>query len=187
MDPSATPRCILHSEPGQRNCPVSGSLPGELSAIMSSRILRNLCACLSTAAFLLSSSPARADELPPELQVIVQSLTTSPGDVANKNVLALNSAMFDLYGASAQIFKANILAHHPVILALFSGAGGRFILYRPGEPPLDGPPVPLVYQLLKSVGHSTMALAEIVMPYLNSPTDQSWRGSLLAFRSRMQT
>jgi hypothetical protein len=73
-----------------------------------------------------------------------------------------------------------------VILGLFSGAGGRLILYRPGAAPLEAPQVPLVYQLLKSVGHSTMALAEVVGPYLNNPDDKSWRGAMLAYRSRMQ-
>ncbi len=53
--------------------------------------------------------------------------------------------------------------------------------------PLEAPPVPIVYQLLKSVGHSTMALAEIVGPYLENPADQSWRGSMLAYRSRMKS
>jgi hypothetical protein len=74
-----------------------------------------------------------------------------------------------------------------VILGLFSGAGGRLILYRPGAAPLEAPQVPLAYQLLKSVGHSTMALAEVVGPYLNSPEDKSWRGAMLAYRSRMQS
>ena len=70
---------------------------------------------------------------------------------------------------------------------MFSGAGGRFILYRPGMAPLEAPSVPIVYQLLKSVGHSTMALAEVVAPYLDNPDNQSWRGSMLAYRSRMQS
>ena len=87
-----------------------------------------------------------------------------------------------------QIFKKNILAQHPVILGLFSGAGGRFILYRPGMPPLDAPSVPIVYQLLKSIGHSTMALAEVVVPYHpNSPNDLTWRGPVAAYRNRMQS
>ena len=86
-----------------------------------------------------------------------------------------------------QTFKKNILARHPLILGLFSGAGGRFILYRPGMAPLEAPPVPTAYQLLKSVGHSTMALAEVVVPYLDSPGDPSWRGSLSAYRNRMQS
>jgi hypothetical protein len=144
-------------------------------------------AVLSSVALLLSAATAPAQSLPPEVQNIVATLSTSPSDTATKDVLALNTAMFELYGNSAQIFKANILATHPIILALFSGAGGRLILYRPGQPPLDAPPVPPVYQLLKSVGHSTMALSEIVIPYLSSPKDQSWRASLLAYRSRMQS
>jgi hypothetical protein len=47
--------------------------------------------------------------------------------------------------------------------------------------------VPIVYQLMKSVAHSTMALAEVVGPYLDNPDDQSWRGPMLAFRSRMKS
>jgi hypothetical protein len=102
-------------------------------------------------------------------------------------MLALNTGMFELYGDAAQIFQKNILGKHPVILGLFSGAGGRLILYRPGAAPLEAPQVPLVYQLLKSVGHATMALAEVVGPYLNNPEDKSWRGAMLAYRSRMQS
>src|SRR4029077_12199345 len=107
--------------------------------------------------------------------------------IGTKDILQLNTTMFELYGDAGQIFKRNILAQHPLILGLFSGAGGRFILYRPGTAPIDAPPVPLVYQLLKSVGHSTMALAEVVIPYLNSPNDLTWRGSLAAYRNRMQS
>ena len=47
--------------------------------------------------------------------------------------------------------------------------------------------MPIVYQLLKSVGHSTMALAQVVGPYIDNPDDKSWRGSMLAYRSRMQS
>ena len=72
---------------------------------------------------------------------------------------------------AGQIFKKNILAEHPVILGLFSGAGGRFVLYRPGVAPLEAPSVPIDYQLLKSVGHSAMALSEVVVPYLDSPNE----------------
>ena len=86
-----------------------------------------------------------------------------------------------------KIFQKNILSKHPVILGLFSGAGGRMILYRPGMAPIDAPQVPIVYQLLKSVGHSTMALAQVVGPYIDNADDKSWRGSMLAYRSRMQS
>src|SRR5438270_13437724 len=94
--------------------------------------------------------------------------------------------MFGLYDAAGRVFQKNILAQHPVILGLFSGAGGRFILYRPGMAPLEAPSVPIVYQVLKSVDHSTMALAQVVGPYLDNPADQSWRAPMLSYRARLQ-
>ena len=131
---------------------------------------------------------AKAGDLPAYMQPIAGHTDSSPAETATKNVLALNSSMFELYARlRPRSSKAIFSAQHPVILGLFSGAGGRFILYRPGQAPLDAPPVPIVYQLLKSVGHSTMALAEVVGPYLDNPDDQSWRGSMLAYRSRMQS
>src|ERR1700756_4975885 len=141
-----------------------------------------------TAIMLLGLSPvAKAQDLPSFMAPIAGRTTSSPAETATKNVLALNSMMFELYDAAASVFKANLLSKHPVILGLFSGAGGRFILYRPGMAPLEAPSVPVAYQLLKSVGHSTMALSEVVLPYLDSPDNQAWRGPLLAYRSRMQS
>jgi hypothetical protein len=130
---------------------------------------------------------ANAQGLPSYMAPIAGQTSATPGDIATKDVLALNTGMFELYGDAAKIFQKNFLGNHPVILGLFSGAGGRLILYRPGMPPLEAPQVPVVYQLMKSVGHSTMALAEVVGPYLNNPADKSWRGSMLAYRSRMQS
>src|ERR1700691_5883599 len=121
------------------------------------------------------------------MQPISGHAVSSPGETATKNVLALNTGMFELYGDASKIFQSNILSQHPVILGLFSGTGGTFTLYRPDQAPLEAPPVPVVYQLLKSVGHSTMALAEVVGPYLNNADDQAWRGSMLAYRSRMKS
>jgi hypothetical protein len=132
-------------------------------------------------------SPARAADVPTYFKEILGTQTASPAEVGTKNVLQLNTTMFDLYGDAARIFRQNILEQHPVIFGLFSGAGGRFSLYRPGMPPIDAPPVPIDYQLLKSVAHSTMALSEVVVPYLNSPGDLTWRGSLTAYRDRMQS
>src|SRR5258708_9201263 len=111
--------------------------------------------------------------------------SATPADIATKDVLALNTGMFELYGDAAKIFQKNILAQHPVILGLFSGAGGRLILYRPGLAPLETPHVPIVYQLLKSVGHSTMALAAVVGPFLDKSANPSWRGPSLAYRTRI--
>lgn len=142
-----------------------------------------------------AAAPARADSLsakgpdglPGYMEPIAGRTQASPAEVATKDVLALNAAMFQLYDDAAKVFQRNILSKHPVILGLFSGAGGRFILYRPNMAPLEAPAVPIVYQLLKSVGHSTMAVGQVVGPYLDNPADQSWRAPLLAYRSRMQS
>jgi hypothetical protein len=142
---------------------------------------------LAVAMLLSSTAVTQAQGLPSYMAPISGLTTATPADIATKDMLALNTGMFELYGDAGKIFQANILAKHPVILGLFSGAGGRMVLYRPGMAPLDGPPVPVVYQLLKSVGHSTMALAEVVGPYLDNPDNKSWRGSMLAYRSRMQS
>jgi len=128
-----------------------------------------------------------AAERPDYLRPIAGMTSTTPAATATQNVLALNTAMFDLYGDASKVFQRNILAQHPIILGMFSGAGGRFLLYRPGSPPIEAPAVPIAYQLLKSVGHSTMALAEVVMPYLDNPSDPSWLAALQAYRSRMQS
>jgi hypothetical protein len=142
---------------------------------------------LAVAAMLLGGTAnAVAQALPDYMAPISGLTTTNAAETANKDMLALNTGMFELYGDAGIVFRKNILAQHPVILGLFSGAGGKFTLYRPGQAPLDAPSVPMVYQLLKSVGHSTMALAEVVGPYLNNADNKSWRGSMLAYRSRMQ-
>ena len=143
--------------------------------------------CLAIAALLLSGVSAAAQTLPAYMAPISGKSAATATDIATKDMLALNTGMFELYGDAAKIFQKNILSKHPVILGLFSGAGGRMILYRPGMAPMEAPQVPIVYQLLKSVGHSTMALAEVVGPYVDNPDDKSWRGSMLAYRSRMQS
>jgi len=132
-------------------------------------------------------SAASAQQLPSYMEPIAGRTAVSATEIATKNMLALNNGMFELYGDAAKIFQKNILSKHPVILGLFSGAGGRLILYRPEMEPLEAPQVPIVYQLLKSVGHSTMAVSQVVLPYLDNPADQSWRGAMLAYRSRMQS
>jgi hypothetical protein len=134
-----------------------------------------------------STVAAAARDLPSYMAPIGGRSTSSTAETAIKDVLALNTMMFQLYDKSGAIFRRNLLAKHPIILGLFSSAGGRFILYRPDMQPLEAPPVPIIYQLMKSVGHSTMALSEVVMPYLDNPSDRSWRAPLLSYRSQMQS
>jgi hypothetical protein len=150
---------------------------------------RTRCAhpILMSIALTALAGAAMAEDLPAYMAPIGGRTASSAAETATKDVLALNTMMFQLYDRSGAIFRKNLMATHPIILGLFSGAGGRFILYRPGQPALEAPSVPVAYQLMKSVGHSTMALSEVVMPYLDNAADTSWRGSLLAYRSQMQS
>ena len=101
--------------------------------------------CLAVVAVLLSSGTvAGAQTLPAYMAPISGKTGTTPSDVATRDVLALNTGRFELYGDAAQIFQKNNLNKHPVRLGLVSGAGGRMILYRPGLAPIDAQQVPIV-------------------------------------------
>jgi hypothetical protein len=134
---------------------------------------------------LSTASPA----VPEFLRVVVaDEAPASKRAVAEQAVLALNSSMLGLYDHSLETFKQNLRDRVPIILALFTGQGGQMILYRPGEAPEFAPPVPIVYQLAKSVGHSTMAIYQIVTPYLANPAaNQLWRAPMQAYRTQNQT
>ena len=134
-----------------------------------------------------ASSALAAADMPAYIDVIVAGEPPASAETARQNVLALNTAMFGLYDESGRILGENLLGQHPVILALFNGAGGRFILYKPGAGPVEAPSVPVVYQLLKSVGHATMVIAVMAGPHVEKPTDQSWRSSFTSFRDRLRT
>lgn len=109
-------------------------------------------------------------------------------EVAESAVLSLNASMMNLYDESLATFKHNMRQRVPIIVALFSGQGGQMILYPPGRPAEVAPPVPITYQLAKSVGHSTMAIYEIVSPYLSDPrANQLWRAPLQMYRTQNQS
>src|SRR6201997_1949780 len=120
--------------------------------------------------------------------VVANEPPASAQVVAEHAVLALNASMLQLYDASLEKFKQNMRDQVPIILALFTGEGGQMILYRPGQAPEVAPPVPIVYQLAKSVGHSTMAIYEIVSPHLSDPyANQLWRPKLEMYRTQNHT
>ncbi|HUZ48435.1 MAG TPA: hypothetical protein VMW12_01700 [Candidatus Dormibacteraeota bacterium] len=130
---------------------------------------------------------AGAAQMPPYMNVIVGHPATTKEGVAQQNVLSLDLSMFSYYDSALASFQQNLLAQHPVLMALFSGSGGKMILYRPGKAPLDAPSVPIVYQLLKSVGHSTMALFELSGPHLDNSADQSWVAMMKSDRTEQQS
>jgi hypothetical protein len=124
--------------------------------------------------------------IPPFLRVVVaDEKPASDRAVAEQAVLALNTSMMTYYDQALETYKRNMRDRVPIILALFSGQGGNMILYRPGHEPLVAASVPIVYQLAKSVGHSSMAIYQILAPYLANPkANQSWRGPLQVYRTQ---
>ena len=154
--------------------------------------MRHLSFKLASASLLaaaaLGAAPAvQAADLPDYLKAITGTTPPQPADLATKNVLQLNTSMFALYNNAGRVFTKNILDRHPVILALFTGAGGRMILYRPGQPPVDAPGVPRRYQVQKSLGHSTMAISEVVMPYVDNANDKTWQAPMRAYLTEMKS
>jgi len=125
---------------------------------------------------------AYSQNLPSYMEPIIGRTASSPADTLTKKRLALNTGMFELYGDAGQIFQANLLSKEPVIVALFSGAGVRFMLHRPDQALLEALSVPTDYQVLKSNGEPTMLLTQV-----DNPADQSRRSPMLAYRSRMKS
>src|ERR1700709_1126620 len=87
-----------------------------------------LYACLIAASIFVSGGTAtHAQSLPSYMAPIAGKTAATSADIATKDMLALNTGMFELYGDAARIFQSNILSKHPTILGLFSGSGGRMI------------------------------------------------------------
>jgi hypothetical protein len=131
---------------------------------------------------------ADAPRLPSYMDVIVgDHPPLSSEDLADQNLLALDLAMFGIYDDALTKFQANFLAQHPIVMALFSNQGGKLILYRPGQPPLDAPEVPIRYQIYKSIGHSSLAIFELTGSHLGTVSDGSWITPMRAFRTANQS
>jgi hypothetical protein len=146
-----------------------------------------LFALLAVSAGAGPATAQASNDLPAFLGNISGGVSSSPADLATRDLLQLNLGMFPLYDRAASAYQRNILARHPIILALFTGEGGRLILYRPGQPPIDAPKVPKVYQILKSVGHSTMAVSQVVIPSIGNAGDKRWIAPMAAYRTQMKT
>jgi len=89
------------------------------------RIVSRLAMGLLAAGFAVGPASAQNTAgLPDYLSAITGTTPQSPAELATRDVLQLNASMFTLYDASAKIFQNNIMARHPILLALFSGAVG---------------------------------------------------------------
>jgi hypothetical protein len=146
---------------------------------------------LAAAVTLTGLHPTRAaDPAVPDFLTPVVLNAAPPATKEQRAALAvyqLNNSMFNIYDNSLGIYQKNILARVPLIMALFSGKGGRFILYRPGQPPLEAPPVPAIYQAAKSVGHCAMATYACVAPYIaTSHDDPAWVPLMKSYNLEIQ-
>ena len=100
--------------------------------------------CLALLGVMIAGLPVHGDDVPEFMRVV--SADRKPASdlaVAEKNVLALDTSMMDIYEGSLAQYKRNMRDRVPIILALFSEGGGRMILYRPGHEPLVAEPVPV--------------------------------------------
>ena len=125
---------------------------------------------LALALILLLFSPALA-QLPRAIQ----------------NALGLNSQMNVYYADTLSKYLKQFRSQHPIILGLFSTTGGDFYLYKPGlAQPIKAESVPVQYQVLKGVSHSSMALYAILQPYMDGlSSDTKWKEQFSHYRGEM--
>ena len=159
----------------------------KIGGTMKRNLLRAAAGILAAGLTVGAASAQTPANLPDYLANISGNTASNPSDVATRDILQLDIGMFSLYDRASNIYRRNILAKHPIILAMFTNEGGRLMLYRPGQPPIDAPKVPKVYQILKSTGHSTMALSQVVIPSVNNPADKRWIAPMAAYRTQMKT
>ena len=139
--------------------------------------------------FLNSGMIVQAADVPDFMKPFTQNeeKPVSKEKIAIEQVYSLNTEMFSIYDKSLAIYQKNFLERTNLIMGLFSGDGGRFILYRAGQPPLEAESPPALYRLAKSVGHSAMATFDLLAPYTSNPSaDLIWLNSLQSYRNQIQ-
>ena len=81
-----------------------------------------------------------------------------------ESILELNTLSFQVYDESLRKLRDELLASHTIILAMFNGKGGQFIIYKPDDPsnPLYLERVPVEYEMSKSVAHTLVIIYQII-------------------------
>ncbi|NNM59705.1 MAG: hypothetical protein HKM04_07805 [Legionellales bacterium] len=100
---------------------------------------------------------------------------------------ALEPEMFTTMKAQADIYQEQLLAAHPVIVALFSPAGGQFVLYRPGQAPLIAPVLPQAqdYEFATLVEHAAMSTYAVAIRGINDSTHFDWQNQLQEYQKKI--
>jgi hypothetical protein len=152
--------------------------------------MRRIAVGVGLFAVVVSVAPSvDAADVPAFMKEVVVETGKAPTPAQNavSEVYALNEGMFTIYETQLAKYKRHIRERVPLIMGLFSGKGGRFILYKPGQEPIEAPSPPPIYQLAKSVGHSAMATYQLVAPTVaDAAADKSWIGPMKAYRGRIQ-
>lgn len=149
-----------------------------------------LPACTAIVASVLCATTCSAADVPDFMKEVVldDGKPATKQEIAFANIYGLNDGMMQIYERSLAKYRQHFRERQNLIMGLFSGKGGRFILYRAGQPPLEAESPPAVYRMAKSTGHCAMATYDLLAPYSNSAAaDQSWVGELQAYRTRVQT
>ena len=133
---------------------------------------------VSALALVLGASLVHADE---SSNVITEVQIPKREQAANR-LYALDNKMQENYAVTQRLVGE---MQSPVILALFNGVGGKYILRRHGRE-IAVEPVPEVYQQMKSVSHTVVGVYEIISPYFNAPELQNWRPKLVEFNRMLK-
>ena len=80
--------------------------------------MKRFCCLMIVAIMFSGGGVANAQSLPSYMAPIAGPTSATPADIATKDVLALNTGMFELYGDAAKIFQKNFLGNHPISLGI---------------------------------------------------------------------
>lgn len=147
-------------------------------------ILKKCCLLFVALLGCLVFLNVQAESLPSYLTVAAAKHTPpTASQIAANNVASLDADMQAIYSNNLPVFEQNLRDNYPVILALFTDEGGKFYLYKPGQKePIIAPPVPQIYVLAKSVGHSSMATYQLLIRYaFDASNDHSWEAPVRKF------
>jgi hypothetical protein len=136
-----------------------------------------LLACGAGAIVLSASLVHAADSVS-----VVDEVQVSKSQQAANRLFALDDKMQADYADTQRIVGE---MQSPVILALFNGIGGQYILRRHGRE-VAVEPVPELYPEMKSVSHTIVGVYEIVSPYFDSPESGTWRPKLAEFNQMLK-
>jgi hypothetical protein len=123
----------------------------------------------------------QAFERSPEQEKIIDEVQVGRISQASNRIYKLDADMKQYY--SPTIYNVGRM-QSPVILAMFNGDGGKYVLRQEGRVQAVEP-VPATYQKVKSVSHTLLAIFAIVSPYFENSETGQWRSDASAFNQSM--